>query len=457
MDKISVKQIAEFIGGRLAGNDVYINFITTDSREARDGAMFIGIKGERADGNDFATDFLKNGGSCAVVEKDIEAPLGKCVIRVEDTKKAIRDIAEFYRMTLKLQVVAVTGSVGKTSTKDMLKCVISQAFNTFATKGNFNNEIGVPLTIFQLDSSVEKAIVEMGMSNPGEISRLTKIAKPQVAVITNIGTAHIGNLGSRENILKAKLEVLEGLDGIAVLNGDDRLLWEAKDKITHKAIYYSIENKSADYVSYDVKAGENGSSFKMNINGTEYEFFVPVPGVHHVYNAMAAIVCGLHFDMDAKSIIAGVKSYATTGMRQKEINVGRIKLIEDCYNASTDAMKSSLNVLKALSENKRSIAVLGDMLEQGAYAEENHRFVGDCAADTETDVIVCIGKAMKFTEEQARYRGLSNVFYFEEKAEAAEFLKTYVRDDDVILFKASRGMALEQVSSALQEFLKGRN
>ena len=354
MNKISVREIADFIGGKLIGNDILIDRVTTDSREAESGTLFIGIKGERVDGNDFATDFLKNGGSCAVVEKDIEIPEGKCVIRVEDTKKAIRDIAEFYRMTLDIDVIAVTGSVGKTSTKDMLNSVISKSFATFATKGNFNNEIGVPLTVFQLDSFYKKAVVEMGMSNLGEISRLTKIAKPQVAVITNIGTAHIGNLGSRENILKAKLEVLECLDGAAVLNADDEYLWGARENITHKKIYYGIENKNADYVAYDVVSDDKGSSFKLKINDKEHSFFVPVVGLHHVYNAMAAIICGLHFGMNIEDIAMGVSAYKTSGMRQKEIKIGNIKLIEDCYNASSDSMRSSLNVLKSVSGEKRS-------------------------------------------------------------------------------------------------------
>ncbi len=457
MDKISVKQIAEFISGKLNGNDMYITSVTTDSREATDGAMFIGIKGDRVDGNDFAEDFLQKGGSCAVVEKDIKIPCNKSVIRVDDTKKAIRDIAEFYRTRLDIQVVAVTGSVGKTSTKDMLNSVLSQSFNTFATKGNFNNEIGVPLTIFQLDGSYSKAVVEMGMSNLGEISRLTKIAKPQVAVITNIGTSHIGNLGSRENILKAKLEVLECLDGIAVLNGDDKYLWSEKESISHKKYYYGIENQDADYVAYDIKCDEKGSSFKVKIDNTEHGFYIPVVGIHHVYNAMASIICGLHFGMDIESIAKGIGNFATSGMRQKEIQVGGVKLIEDCYNASPDSMKSSLNVLKSLSAGCRSIAVLGDMLEQGDFAEENHRLVGEYVASICADTLVCVGSDVKYTVDEVKKGGISNIYKFDNNEQASQFLSGYVKDGDVVLFKASRGMKLEEISASLQEFLKGKN
>lgn len=457
LDKISIKQVADFIGGKLIGDDKYINMATTDSREAYEGAMFIGLKGERADGNDFATDFLKKGGSCAVVEKDVEIPEGKSVILVGDTKKAIRDIAEFYRTMLEVDVIAVTGSVGKTSTKDMLNCVISQEFNTFATNGNFNNEIGVPITIFQLDSSFQKAVVEMGMSNLGEISRLTKIAKPQVAVITNIGTSHIGNLGSQENILKAKLEILECLDknGIVVLNGDDKFLWGAKEDISHKIIYYGIENKDADYVAYDVVCDDKGSKFKLDINNEEYEFYVPIVGKHHIYNAMAAVICGLHFGMSVEKIAVGVEKFTPSGMRQREIQVGNVKLIEDCYNASTDSMQSSLNVLKSVSQNRRSIAVLGDMLEQGDFSESNHRLVGRYVSQIVPDTLACIGNDAKYIAHEARKWGVSSVYEFDSNEQAVQFLCSYIKDGDVVLFKASRGMKLEEVSSALQRFLKG--
>ena len=458
VDKISAVQIADFTGGKLIGEDVALTSATTDSREAYEGALFIGIKGERVDGNDFATDFLKNGGSCAVVEKDIDVPAGKTAIRVTDTKKAIRDIAEFYRTCLDIDVVAVTGSVGKTSTKEMLNSVVSRGFKTFATNGNFNNEIGVPLTVFQLDSSLEKAIVEMGMSNIGEISRLTKIAKPQVAVITNVGTAHIGNLGSRENILKAKLEVLECLDsnGVAILNGDDHMLWGCRENIAHKTFYYGIENSDADYVAYDVKADAEGSSFKVKIHGKEVSFYVPVAGIHHVQNAMAAIICGLWFGMNAEDIQKGVSAYKTTGMRQKEIQIGKVKIIEDCYNASLDSMKSSMNVLEAVSKGGRSVAVLADMLEQGEHSEYLHRQVGAYAALKDVEVLVCVGKDSVYIADEARKCGISCVYEFACNSEASEFLCDCIKDGDVVLFKGSRGMKLEEVSVALQDFLKGR-
>lgn len=457
MDKLSVKKIADYIGGRLLGEDCFVDAVTTDSRQAAKGVMFIALKGERADGNDFAAAFLENGGDCAVVEKDIKIPDGKSVIRVDDTHRAIRDIARFYREILDINVIGVTGSVGKTSTKDMLFSVIAQGFETCATKGNFNNEIGVPLTVFGIDSRCEKAIIEMGMSGFGEISRLTAIAKPDVAVITNIGTAHIGNLGSRENILKAKLEILEGMskDGLVVLNGDDTLLWGAKDSINLKTVYCAVENTDADYVAYDVVCDGNGSNFKVKINGKECNFAINVAGRHHIYNALAAIVCGLHYGMSVEDIIRGVAAFVPSGMRQKAIDVNGIRLIEDCYNASADSMRSSLETFHTVCGVSRSIAVLGDMLEQGSFAEENHRLVGRYVCEYGIDTLVTVGKDAQYIADEAKKNSVKNVYEFENNKDAGEFLVKHLVQGDCVLFKASRGMRLEEISAYLQNNLKG--
>ncbi len=459
LDNLSLKSISDFIGGNLVGDDKIINKITTDSRITDGQVLFVGIKGDRFDGNDFAKSFLENGGTCAVSEKDFEVPNGKAAIFVDDTKKALRDIAEYYRVKLGLDVIGVTGSVGKTSTKDMLNSVIGCGFKTFATKGNFNNEIGVPLTVFELDSTVEKAIIEMGMSSLGEISVLTKIAKPKIAVITNIGTAHIGNLGSRENILKAKLEILEGLqpNGTLITNADDDMLVTVKDKLNCKIVYVAIEKADADYVAYDILTDANGSSFKVKIKNKEYEFKINVVGKHHIYNALSAIACGIELGMEVKDIIKGVSNFAPSGMRQKEIKVGRVTLVEDCYNASTSSMDSSLCMLSAMANKRRTIAVLGDILEQGNFAEENHRKVGEYAINHKINTLVTVGNDAKYIADEVRKNGNNNVYEFENNNSAAEFLGNYILDDDVVLFKASRGMKFEEISSKLQELLKGRN
>lgn len=459
MDKVVISKIADYIGGIFMGEDGFITAVTTDSRNSFENAMFVGLKGERVDGNDFALDFLKKGGKCAVVEKDISVPAGKSIIKVENTKKALGKIAEYYRQCIDVDVVGVTGSVGKTSTKDMLHCVLSHGFKSNATKGNFNNEIGVPLTIFDLDSSYDKAVVEMGMNNLGEIARLTNIAKPKVAVITNIGTAHIGNLGSKENILRAKMEISESMsdDDLLILNGDDPMLWGNRYNVKIPALYYGIQNKECDFVAYDIKVDKDGSTFKVDIGGFPYDFKLNVEGNHHVYNALAAIACGIRYDMNIEKIQEGIFDFTPSGMRQKKFTVSGITFIEDCYNASTDSMKSALETLDTMEGESRKIAVLADILEQGEFAEENHKTVGEYVAQTGVNALITVGTDSLYIAKTALEKGVTDVHSFKENMVATEFLKTFVQKGDIILFKGSRGMKLEEVSTALQEHLKGLN
>lgn len=456
MDKISAQAVADFLGVSLVGENRYISKITTDSRDVSPDSLFIGIKGERFDGNDFAEGFLNNGGGSVISEKKFDVSSGSAIF-VKDTKKAILDVAKYYRNLLKIDVVAVTGSVGKTSTKDMLLSVLKEGFSTSATKGNFNNEIGVPLTVFDLSGEYEKAVIEMGMNNFGEIARLSDVAKPKISVITNIGTAHIGNLGSRENILKAKLEILNGMekDGICVINADDDLLFSHKDEIFCRTITFGTENKYADYFAYNIKSDEKGSSFCVKIFGNEEKFTLNVPGTHHIKNALSAIACGLCFGMDLCGIKEGVSNFLPTGMRQRQIDAGGVLIIEDCYNASTTSVKSSLETLKKVAK-KRSVAVLGDMLEQGDFAEENHRQVGKFVSEFGIDTLVTVGNDARFIADMAKKTGTENVFSFSENSDASKFLEGYLKKTDTVLLKASRGMKFEEISSDLQKKLKGR-
>lgn len=454
MKKLSVKEIADFIGGEFLGTDCEIADVTTDSRKVSTDGLFVGIKGERVDGNDFAEGFLKNGGACAVTERKITVPDKKAAIVVSDTKAALGEIAKYYRLKLSADVVGVTGSVGKTSTKDMIYSVLSQSFKTCATKGNFNNEIGVPLTVFGISEDAEKAVVEMGMSNAGEISVLTKIAKPKVAVITNIGTAHIGNLGSRENILKAKLEILEGLsdDGLVILNGDDPYLWSMRAKIKQEVLYFAIDNVDADFKATDILTDGEGSAFCAVLYGKKHKFEINVAGKHHIYNALAAILCGVRFGMDTDAVAEGILKFQPGGMRQNIFFAGGAKIVEDCYNASADSMKSSLETLFSMKNGGRTIAVLGDMLEQGDFAEENHRLVGKYVAESKADVLITVGKDAHFIAESAADGGVAEIYEFDENRLAGEFLCEYLKNGDTVLLKASRGMAFEEISLIVQKF-----
>lgn len=451
VEQLLLKDIARAVGGTLAGDgELKITAVTTDSRAAAAGTLFIALKGERADGHDFIASFLKDG-TAAISQRRIEVPAGRGLVLAADTRRALGDLARYYRSRMPADVVAVTGSVGKTSTKDMLYAVVSEQFSTLRTEGNFNNDIGLPLTLLRLDRGVEKAIIEMGMNHAGEIGRLAEIAQPRVAVITNIGTAHIGNLGSRENILKAKLEVLAHLpaDGLVLLNGDDPLLWSVRKDIRQRVLYYGIENGQADLRGTDVRTGAEGSRF---VAGGQ-EFCVPVPGVHHVYNALAAVLCGLEFGMELRRIAGGVARFEPSGMRQKRVCAGGVTLIEDCYNASTDSMCASLQVLRTMKQNGRCIAVLGDMLEQGAFSEQNHRAVGRAAAACRVDLLVTVGTDAAWIAQEAAPE--VEAVHFADAGAAAAYLHAQVRPGDVVLFKASRGMRLEQVSAQLQQLLGG--
>ena len=458
MDKISARAVAGCLGVCLTGEDRFISKITTDSRCVSPDTMFIGISGERVDGNDFAEEFLKNGGGCVITEKKFDAGKNCSAIFVDDTKRAILEVAKYYRSLLDIDVVAVTGSVGKTSTKDMLLSVLKEGFKTSGTKGNFNNGLGVPLTVFDLSSEYEKAVIEMGMSNFGEILALTDVVRPKIAVITNIGTAHIGNLGSRENILKAKFEIFEGMDssGICILNADDDMLFSHKDNVPCKKIMFGIDNADADFSAYNITCDETGSEFFVNINGVQEKFKINVPGTHHISNALSAIACGLCFGMDICGIKRGVANFMPTGMRQRQISVGGVLIIEDCYNASTTSVKSSLETLKKICRG-RSIAVLGDMLEQGEFAEENHREVGKYVSGFDIDTLITVGTDARFIADTAKKTGVKNVFSFSDNADASKFLTDYLLPCDTVLLKASRGMKFEEISSAVQENLKGRN
>lgn len=456
MEKITIREILTATGGKLiSGNEeTIINNITTDSRKAEQGILFVALKGDNFDGNDFAEGFLQ-GGEAVVVEKDIHPVDGKCIIRVDDTKKALRDIAKYYRGKFNIPVVGVTGSVGKTSTKDMLASVLSQKYNTLKTQGNFNNEIGLPLTVFNLTKENEVAVLEMGMNNFGEISRLTNIAQPSIAVITNIGTAHIGNLGSQQNILKAKLEILEKLtpNGIVVLNGDDKILYSLKGKLPHTVIYYGIDNLKADIVATNIILGADKSKFKVRINGKIYSFEVNVIGQHHIYNALAAIIVGLQQKVEIEKIIKGVAEFSSGSMRQSIVKLDGITLIEDCYNASSASMEAALKVLSQIGGANRTIAVLGDILEQGDYSEKAHRQVGTAVAEFEINKLITVGTDSKYIADEAKKRGITDILSFDNNVQATEYLINEVKKDDTVLFKASRGMKLEEISNKVKEHL----
>ena len=455
--KLTVEDILKVTGGTLVYGDTKTtceNFCK-NTKEIEKDDVYIGIKGERFDGSKFYQEAFSNMAKGAIINKidglETKHIEGKFLIEVEDTIDAIGEIAKYKREKYNIPVIAVTGSVGKTSTKDIIYSVVSQKYNTLKTQGNMNNHIGLPMTILKLKDH-EALVVEMGMNHFGELSKLTNIAKPTIAVITNIGTAHIGNLGSRENILKAKLEILEGLseDGSLVINNDNDLLnkWNLENK-RYKVVTYGIENDSK-FVAKDIEYKDNGSTYKLIENNKEIEdISVPVGGEAFVYNSLAAISVGTLLEIPIENIKKGIQKFELSKMRLDiEKTEQGYTIINDCYNANYDSMKSAIEFLKN-AEGKRKIAVLGDMLELGDFSEELHKKVGKIVAQNNINILITVGKEAMLIAEIAKKNGVEHVYSFDNNKDAIEKIKKILAVDDVALIKASNSMNFKEIVSAL--------
>ncbi len=430
--------------------ETVIKSVTTDSRKITEGCLFIPLKGERFDGHDFINQAFEKGAVCCLSEKNIDC--SSVVIYVEDTRKALLDLASFYRRLFDIKVCAITGSVGKTTTKDMIASVLSQKYNTLKTQGNFNNDIGLPLTVFNLEEEHQAAVLEMGMNNFGEISRLTAVGRPDVAVITNVGVSHIENLGSCEGILKAKCEIFESMNenGIAVLNGDNDMLDTLKGREKLKTIWFGIEDKSGFYADNIVEKGIEGVSCTIHYKEKSIDVNISVPGSHMVLNALAAAAVGYCFGLSMEEIKKGIESFVPTGMRMeiKKMPCG-VTLINDSYNANPVSTKAAIDVL-AKSEGIKT-AVLGDMLELGTFAEKLHFEVGQYAAQKGIDNIICIGEISESMYKGALSLKKEGVKYFKS---LDEFFENGFNDllikDSTMLIKASHSMAFEKIAERLQ-------
>ncbi|MBQ2614681.1 MAG: UDP-N-acetylmuramoyl-tripeptide--D-alanyl-D-alanine ligase [Clostridia bacterium] len=445
------------MGGKIlhCDGDELIQSVSTDTRTIKDGGLFFALRGERFDGHKFVPDAVAAGAICCVVNEESQQFDGLPVIVVEDTHRALRALAEEYRKQFRIPVVGITGSVGKTSTKEMIASVLRENYRTHMTQGNFNNEIGLPLTVFDLMSEDEMMVLEMGMSGFGEISRLTRIAKPETAVITNIGLSHIEHLGSREGIKQAKLEILEGLqmDGTVILNGDDDMLWDSRGEMEFETLYFGIRNKNCDLVATDVRMYSDGSEFTCKIDGESHKFSVTVPGEHHIYNALAAILVGLKYNISIEDIKQGVRKFAPSGLRQTLIEYPNYKVIRDCYNASPASMKSGLEVLSLTQCQGRRVACLADMLELGNASEKAHYHVGRLTVEYGVDCLIAIGQEAKQIAKGAIDAGMNpaDVYEFDSNAAAMEQLPRLLKKQDLVLVKGSRGMHLEEIAEAIGE------
>lgn len=453
---ISVDKIVEICENIVVsrGTASTINKFCSDTRIINKEDMFISLKSETNDGITYIKEAFEKGAMGCITEYDvpneiIEKYNNKWIIEVKDIVKTIQEIARYKRTLYDIPVVAVTGSVGKTSTKDIIASVLEQKFNVAKTKGNYNNHIGVPLTILGWDEDTTAAVVEMGMNHFGEISVLTNIAKPTVAVITNIGTAHIGVLGSRENILKAKLEILEGLsqNGTIIINNDNDLLNKCDTKNYNK-ITYGIINDS-NFMAYDIIRKEANSEYRINIDGVQQKVFVPIAGEHFIINSLCSIAVGKTLGIETDKIIKGINSFEITGKRNEIKEINNLKIINDYYNASYDSMKASLEVLGNIKAN-RKIAILGDMLELGEYSEELHKKVGYEVAKNKIDILFTVGSLAKDIAIEARTLGVQAVYDFSTNDECIEKIKNIVKKDDCLLLKASNRMNFGEISNFLQ-------
>lgn len=444
-----IREIIEATHGKLlSGNlDYDVRGFTQDTRQIQKDDMYIPLIGVRVDGHDYIEQAFVKGASSVITDRVIDYP-SKNVILVEDTLKALTAMAIYLREHRAVKVVGITGSVGKTSTKDMIYAVVSTQYKTLKTLGNYNNHIGLPLTVLRHQDE-EVMILEMGMSHLGEISHLTHIAKPDVAAITNVGTAHIGELGSRENILKAKMEIVEGLnqDGTLIINDDNDMLHNVLCDHAH-VVRVGMDNGSLRAINVDLRLEE--SYFDIDYKGCIYHVHVPVSGEHFVYNALIAIGVGLSLNISIEKCIEGIEHFELTKNRMDMLELAQhIKLIDGTYNANVDSMKSSLNVLSQYENRK--IAVLADMLEMGDYEQVLHEEVGRYVVEKNIDELLCVGKASAYIVQKAQSLGMKNAYHFEDNESLIVYLNELLESEDVVLLKGSNGMHLKEVIDALKE------
>ena len=452
-----LSEAAKWCGGTIVGDDCDVCSAEIDSRKitSGEGIMFVALKGDNTDGHNYISKAVENGAACVLCQRDA---VGNALV-VEDTLKALGDIAKGFKNkieTLK-RTFAVTGSVGKTTTKEFMASVFKTTYKTHKTDGNFNSVIGLPLTVFDMENDVEAAVFEMGMSSFGEIAAMVDVVYPDGAIITNIGTSHMEMLGSRENILRAKLEITKNFtnESVLVLNGDDPYLWGEHEKdVGYRRIYSAIFNEEADFIGKNVSFSENGLCYDVYIKAEDRivkEIRIPAIGMHNVYNSLAVFALAYTFGITEDNIKSGLLNYRTTGMRQKIYPVADYTVIADCYNASPESMRASCKTLAGLAKERkvRSHAVLGEMRELGAASASLHREVGEEAYKSGVDHLYTWGTNAGRIADGAVEAGMPKecVHTFSDGSSYDELTRTIcanILHGDIIMFKASRAVKLEE-------------
>ena len=455
MKNMTPCRIAEVCGGIYHGTKETgireIESITTDSRQAAEGCLFVAVKGERVDGHDFIPSVFEKGAACVVCEREPEHPSGSW-IQVKSSLQAIKDMAEFYRKQLDIQVVGITGSVGKTSTKEVIASVLSEKYRVLKTLGNFNNELGLPLTVFRLREEHQIAVLEMGISDFGEMHRLSKIARPDVCVITNIGQCHLEYLKDRDGVLRAKSEIFDFMqpEGRIVLNGDDDKLSAVQEVKGVNPLFFGVESGREIYADEIEPRGLKGIRCRIHAGEESFGVQIPIPGFHMVLNALAATAVGISMGITTEQVKSGIEKLQSLGGRFHMIEKGDMLIIDDCYNANPVSMKASLDVLK--DAERRTVAVLGDMFELGENEASLHREVGVYAGEKGINLLICTGELSSHMAEAAiRAGGCETVVHVPNLERLMEVLPRLVQGDDTILVKASHGMHFEKVVELLSE------
>lgn len=463
MKNMTLENIEKACGGRYIGTEAEkkteVLGVVIDSRQVESGYLFVAIPGEKVDGHKFIPDVFAKGAAAVLSEQQLEDPAGPYIL-VESTTKALRDLAEYYRKSLDIKVVGITGSVGKTSTKEMIASVLSEKYKVLKTEGNYNNEIGLPLTIFKIRAEHEVAVLEMGISEFGEMHRLATMANPDICVITNIGLCHLENLKTRDGILKAKTESFAHLkkDGIAILNGDDDKLSTIRQVGDKEPVFYGMEEKmkyredakKSVYATGVENLGLYGMQARIHTPEGERDVRIPIPGEHNVYNALAATAVGLSLGLSIDQISSGILKAKTIGGRTNLLNTGSMTVIDDCYNANPVSMKASIGVL-ATAEG-RKIAVLGDMGELGENEKKLHYEVGEYLAKKEIDVLFCAGELSEEIAKAAQKESKTcEVYYFKTRDALLEQLLPFLKKGDTVLVKASHFMEYPKIVKALTD------
>jgi UDP-N-acetylmuramoyl-tripeptide--D-alanyl-D-alanine ligase len=449
MKSWALKEIAHIFG--LAINSVdEVKNICTDTRSLQKGDLFVALVGDKYDGHNFVEMAFGKGAAACLCSKPMDVA-GGLIILVKDTKEALLKLAAIYRERVDLKVIGVTGSVGKTTTKDMIAQALSAEYEIAKTQGNLNNEIGVPQTIFSIEDHHDAAVVEMGISDIGEMPPLAKCVKPDIGVITSIGHSHLEYFGTRENILKSKLEIVTGMPPGAplVLNYDNELLSPIAAYMDHPVLSYGIQNPDANIIASRIFEDEKKLETNFQINDGDEVIFCKIPclGTHNVLNALAAYCVVKLLGLDRRKCMANLSGFRPSGMRQNIVNKNGIIFIEDCYNAAPESMLAALTTLSKLSPERggRRIAVLGDMLELGEQSKDIHKFIGQLVADMRIGYLYAYGNSAYYIVDSAERNGFSSTYFSNSKEEITKKLLGTIRDGDVILFKASNGMGMKDI------------